>query len=99
MFSKYNDITSKNKERKGEIDVYRTQRVIDSGIFLKIEKEIIQSENDYKKLLIEKTRFEQEYSSSLQNYKRIKADIEKEQEISLSKRENHDRQDRQDRDQ
>lgn len=38
MFAKLNDLTSKNKERKHEVDAYRTQRVIDSGIFLKIEK-------------------------------------------------------------
>jgi hypothetical protein len=43
MFSKLNDLTSKNKERKSEVDTYRTQRVIDSGIFLKIEKEIVES--------------------------------------------------------
>lgn len=38
MFSRLNDLTSKNKEKKNEVDAYRTQRVIDSGIFLKIEK-------------------------------------------------------------
>ena len=44
MVAKLNDLTSKTKEKKTEVDAYRTQRVIDSGIFLKIEKEIIQSE-------------------------------------------------------
>lgn len=38
MFAKLNDLTSKTKERKAEVDAYRTQRVIDSGIFLKIQK-------------------------------------------------------------
>jgi len=42
IFSKLNELTSKNKEKKNEVDIFRTQRVIDSGIFLKIEKEIIQ---------------------------------------------------------
>lgn len=87
MFAKLNDLTSRNKEKKTEVDTYRTQRVIDSGIFLKIEKEIIQSETEYKKLLIEKTKYEQEYSKILQNYKKMKADIEKEHYVSLSKRE------------
>jgi hypothetical protein len=36
MYSKLNDINAKNKERKHEVDTFRTQRVIDSGIFLKI---------------------------------------------------------------
>lgn len=36
MFVKLNDLNSKNKEKKSEVDTYRTQRVIDSGIFLKI---------------------------------------------------------------
>ncbi len=77
IFSKLNELTSKNKEKKNEVDIFRTQRVIDSGIFLKIEKEIIQYQTQYKKLLIEKTKFEQEYSKNLLKYKKMKADIEK----------------------
>lgn len=41
--SKSNNLSSKNKVKKNEIDAYRTQRVIDSSIFLKIEKELIDS--------------------------------------------------------
>lgn len=36
--SKSNHLSSKNKVKKNEVDTYRTQRVIDSSIFLKIEK-------------------------------------------------------------
>lgn len=50
--SKSNNLSSKNKVKKNEIDAYRTQRVIDSSIFLKIEKELIDSEMKFKKLLI-----------------------------------------------
>lgn len=43
-------------------------------------------ELEYKKLLIEKTRFEKEYMKSLSNYKKIKSDIEKEHSIISSKK-------------
>lgn len=47
-----NNLTSKTKNRKSEVDTFRTQRVIDSNIFDSIEKELKGYEIDYKKLLI-----------------------------------------------
>ena len=44
MYSKNNDINSKIKTKKNEIDAARTQRVIDSCIFLKIEKDLVKLE-------------------------------------------------------
>ena len=73
--SKSNNLSSKNKSKKNQVDAYRTQRVIDSSIFLKIEKELIDSEMKFKKLLIDKIRREKEYQKSLSNYIRMKNDI------------------------
>ena len=38
LYSKMNSLTSKTKNKKFEVDTFRTQRVIDSNIFDKIEK-------------------------------------------------------------
>ena len=58
LYSKMNSLTSKTKNRKSEVDTFRTQRVIDSNIFDKIEKELKGYEINYKKLLIEKIKLE-----------------------------------------
>lgn len=38
MIAKQNYLNSRNKDKKNEVDTFRTQRVIDSGIFVKLEK-------------------------------------------------------------
>jgi hypothetical protein len=44
------------------------ERVIDSGIFRNIEKELIDSELKFKKMVIEKIKFEREYQKLLKEY-------------------------------
>ena len=53
----------------------RTQRVIDSNIFDKLEKELQDYSMDYKKLLIEKIKLEKEYDKNLFNYNKVKGEI------------------------
>lgn len=48
-------------EKKSKISQNRTERVIDSGIFRNIEKELADSELTFKKLLIEKVKYQKEY--------------------------------------
>jgi len=49
------------EKKRSKISQNRTERVIDSGIFRNIEKELIESELRFKKLLIEKVRYQKEY--------------------------------------
>lgn len=70
--SKTNKLNSKTKIKKTEVDMIRTQRVIDSNIFDKLEKELEDYSMDYKKLLIEKIKLEKEYDKNLINYNKVK---------------------------
>jgi len=49
------------EQKKSKISQNRTERVIDSGIFRNLEKELINSELTFKKLLIEKIKYQKEY--------------------------------------
>ena len=52
MNSKANKINSVVSDKKQKISLLRTERVIDSSIFRNIEKELINTEMEFKKLLI-----------------------------------------------
>ena len=48
------------------------ERVIDSGIFRNIEKELSSSELTFKKLLIEEIKYKKEHDKLLNNYQDLK---------------------------
>lgn len=63
--SKVNRLSENVQEKRIKINQNRMERVIDSGIFRNIEKELIDSELKFKKLLIEKIKYEREYDKLL----------------------------------
>lgn len=73
---KANRIAENVDKKKIKINQNRTERVIDSGIFRNIEKELIQSELKFKKLLIEKIKYQKEYEKLLANYEELKEHAE-----------------------
>lgn len=64
------------EQKKSKISQSRTERVIDSGIFRNIEKELINSELTFKKLLIEKIKFQKEYEKIIREYTSLKEKAE-----------------------
>lgn len=62
---KVNRLSENVEQKRNKITQNRTERVIDSGIFRNIEKELIDSELNFKKLLIEKVKYEREYDRLL----------------------------------
>lgn len=64
------------EQKKNKISQNRTERVIDSGIFRNIEKELINSELTFKKLLIEKIKYQKEYERIIQDYNSLKEKAE-----------------------
>ena len=55
---KANRLGENVESKRSKIKQSRTERVIDSGIFRNIEKELILSELRFKKMLIEKVNFQ-----------------------------------------
>lgn len=74
--SKVNRMSENLEQKRNKISQNRTERVIDSGIFRNIEKELIDSELTFKKLLIEKIRYQKEYEKSVQEYHSLKEKAE-----------------------
>ena len=64
------------EQKKTKISQNRTERVIDSGIFRNIEKQLINSELTFKKLLIEKIKYQKEYEKLTQQYTSLKEKAE-----------------------
>jgi signal recognition particle GTPase len=64
------------EQKRNKISQNRTERVIDSGIFRNIEKELIDSELIFKKLLIEKIRHQKQYEKNVQEYNSLKEKAE-----------------------
>jgi hypothetical protein len=73
---KTNRIAENVEDKRIKINQNRTERVIDSGIFRNIEKELIESELKFKKLLIEKIKYQKEYEKLLKNYEGLKEHAE-----------------------
>jgi hypothetical protein len=73
---KTNRIAENVEDKRIKINQNRTERVIDSGIFRNIEKELIESELKFKKLLIEKIKYQKEYEKLLNNYEGLKEHAE-----------------------
>ena len=73
---KVNRLSEKLEQKRNKISQNRTERVIDSGIFRNIEKELIDSELTFKKLLIEKIRYQKEYEKNVQEYNSLKEKAE-----------------------
>lgn len=73
---KVNRLSENLEQKRNKISQNRTERVIDSGIFRNIEKELIDSELTFKKLLIEKIRYQKEYEKNVQEYNSLKEKAE-----------------------
>ena len=70
--SKVNRLTESVDDKRIKINQNRMERVIDSGIFRNIEKELTSSELTFKKLLIEEIKHKKEYDKLIENYHELK---------------------------
>jgi hypothetical protein len=74
--SKVNRLSENVEQKRNKINQNRMERVIDSGIFRNIEKELIDSELKFKKLLIEKIKYQTEYDKLMKEYSGLKEKAE-----------------------
>jgi hypothetical protein len=71
-----NRLAENVEQKRNKINQNRMERVIDSGIFRNIEKELIDSELKFKKLLIEKIKYQTEYDKLMKEYSGLKEKAE-----------------------